>query len=213
LLGINIGKTKLVPNELALDDYAESAERVAPYADYIVINVSSPNTPGLRDLQSVEALRPLLVRVRNVLDTVRPEPRVPLLLKIAPDLSDEDIDAIADLALELQLDGIIATNTTVSRSGLTSPPDRVAACGAGGLSGAPLKARALEVLRRLRVRVGERVVLVAVGGIETPDDAWERLEAGATLIQLYTALIYEGPSLPSRLTKALSKRHARRLGA
>jgi dihydroorotate dehydrogenase len=203
-LGINIGKTKLVANEAALADYAESASLLAGAADYVVINVSSPNTPGLRDLQTVAALRPLLVHVRHALDTARPERRVPLLLKIAPDLSDADIDAIADLALELALDGIIATNTTIAREGLATEASLVAACGAGGLSGPVLKPRALAVLRRLRARLGQRVTLVAVGGIETADDVWEYVSAGASLVQLYTALIYQGPSLPHRLARELS---------
>jgi dihydroorotate dehydrogenase len=171
-----------------------------------VINVSSPNTPGLRDLQAIETLRPLVTRVREELDRARPDKRVPLLLKIAPDLADPDIDAVADLALTLELDGIIATNTTISRAGLQTDPAVVEGCGAGGLSGAPLKARALAVLTRLHARVGERVVLIAAGGIETADDVWERLRAGASLVQLYTALIYEGPVLPSRLARQLSAR-------
>jgi len=203
-LGINIGKTKLIANEAALADYAQSAALLAEAADYMVINVSSPNTPGLRDLQAVAALRPLLTHVRHVLDTACPQRRVPLLLKIAPDLSDDAVDAIADLALELALDGIIATNTTLSRAGLATDAAAVAACGAGGLSGPVLKPRALAVLRRLRARVDDRVVLVAVGGIETADDVWDYIQAGATLVQLYTALIYQGPSLPSRLARELS---------
>ena len=207
-LGINIGKTKSVANEAALDDYAQSARQLASYADYVVINVSSPNTPGLRDLQAVSALRPLIESVRHTLDTTRPEPRVPLVLKIAPDLSDDDVDAIADLALELGLDGIIASNTTVARAGLTSDPRVVAACGAGGLSGPVLKARALAIVRRLHARVGERVVLIAVGGIESADDVWDFLCAGAKLVQLYTALIYQGPGLPRRITRDLSQRLA-----
>jgi dihydroorotate dehydrogenase len=205
-LGINIGKTKVVANEDAAEDYAASAARLGPHADYLVINVSSPNTPGLRDLQAIESLRPLIVRVRAELDKAQPARHVPLLLKIAPDLSDQDIDAVADLALELRLDGLVATNTTITRSGLSTDKARVEACGAGGLSGAPLKARALAVLARLHARVGERVVLVAAGGIETADDAWERLKAGASLVQVYTALIYDGPGLPSRLARQLSAR-------
>jgi dihydroorotate dehydrogenase len=205
-LGVNIGKTKVVANEEAADDYAASTARLGAHADYLVINVSSPNTPGLRDLQAIETLRPLVTRVRAELDRARPDKRIPLLLKIAPDLADSDIDAVADMALELELDGIIATNTTIGRAGLRSDPTAVEACGAGGLSGAPLKARALAVLARLRSRVGERVVLIAAGGIETSDDVWERLRAGASLVQLYTALIYDGPSLPSRLARQLSAR-------
>src|SRR5215469_463331 len=151
LVGVNIGKTKVVPESAAAADYAESARLLAPAADYLVINVSSPNTPGLRNLQAVNELRPLIAAVQEALQEAG-RPQLPLLVKIAPDLADEDIDAIADLALELQLAGIIATNTTVSRSQLTSAAAEVAATGSGGLSGAPLKPLALHVLRRLRAR-------------------------------------------------------------
>jgi len=205
-LGINIGKTKVVPNEQAIEDYAQSARLLGPLADYLVINVSSPNTPGLRDLQAISVLRPLLVRVRAELSSIQPQRRVPLLLKIAPDLADADIDVIADLALELGLDGIIATNTTVSRAGLVSDPALVEACGAGGLSGAPLKTRALAVMARLYARVGERVLLIGAGGIETVDDVWDRIRAGASLVQVYTAFIYEGPLLAAKLSRQLSQR-------
>ena len=205
IVGVNIGKTKLVSEEDAIGDYVASAKRVGPHADYVVVNVSSPNTPGLRDLQATEKLRPLLNAVREALNEVSPTRHVPLLVKIAPDLADEDVDAVADLALELGLDGIIATNTTVRRDGLQSATDEVARCGAGGLSGPALRARSLEVLKRLRVRVGEQLVLISVGGIETPEDAWERLEAGATLLQIYTAFVYQGPALPSRLAKGVAR--------
>jgi dihydroorotate dehydrogenase len=205
LLGVNIGKTKVVPEEGALADYAASAELLAPLADYLVVNVSSPNTPGLRDLQAVDKLRPLLAHVRATLDRASPARRVPLVVKIAPDLADDDIDAVADLALELDLDGIIATNTPIARGGLTTPADAVAALGAGGLSGAPLRARALAVLRRLRARTGDRLVLIAAGGIESADDAWERIRAGATLVQGYTGFIYGGPLWPRRIHRGLSR--------
>src|SRR6185437_16892464 len=152
VVGVNIGKTRAAPDEEAAADYAASARAVAAVADYVVVNVSSPNTPGLRDLQAADRLRPVLVAVRSALDVSSPARRIPLLVKIAPDLADADVDAIADLALELGLDGIIATNTTVSRDGLASPPAEVTAAGAGGLSGPPLRARALEVLIRLRER-------------------------------------------------------------
>src|SRR6202453_3883315 len=138
IIGVNIGKTKVVPDADAAADYAASARAVAGVADYVVVNVSSPNTPGLRDLQAVGRLRPVLVAVREALDAAA-ERRVPLLVKIGPDLADADVDAVADLALELGLDGIVATNTTVSRDGLVSPPSAVAAAGAGGLAGAPLR--------------------------------------------------------------------------
>ena len=225
VVGVNIGKTKAAPPNEAIADYVASARLVAGVADYVVVNVSSPNTPGLRDLQAVSSLRPLLAAVRAALDDVargaarKPDDvadgtagkpgstrRVPLLVKIAPDLADSDIDAIADLAAELGLDGIIATNTTIGRPGLTSDPAQVAAAGPGGLSGAPLRPRALEVLRRLHARAGDHLVLVAAGGIETADDAWERIAAGATLVQAYTGFIYGGPRWPRRVQDGLARR-------
>jgi len=208
VIGINIGKTKVVPEDQAVDDYLQSAKLLLPFADYLVVNVSSPNTPGLRDLQAVERLRPLLSEIQALIRSSpeRTDGRVPLLVKIAPDLSNQEIDAIADLALELRLDGIVATNTTVSRSGLVSDANTIQCCGDGGLSGAPLKPRALEILRRLRARVGDRLVLIGAGGVRSVDDVWEWIVAGATLVQLYTALIYEGPLVPHRLTKGLACR-------
>ncbi len=203
VVGVNIGKTKAVPEASAVADYVTSARLVADVADYVVVNVSSPNTPGLRGLQAADKLKPLLTAVREALDEASPRRRVPLLVKIAPDLADADIDAIADLALEIGLDGIIATNTTISREGLHDTA-AVADAGAGGMSGAPLKARALEVLRRLHARTGNRLVLVAAGGIGSAADARERLAAGATLLQAYTAFIYEGPLWPHRVHTALA---------
>jgi len=205
IVGVNIGKTKVVPEDEAAADYAASARAVADVADYVVVNVSSPNTPGLRGLQAAGRLRPVLVAVREALDASGGSRRVPLLVKIAPDLADADVDEVADLAVELGLDGIIATNTTVSRESLATPPAEVAAAGAGGLSGPPLGPRALQVLRRLRERAGDRLVLVAAGGIETPDDAWERLRAGATLVQAYTGFIYGGPLWPRRMHAGLAR--------
>ncbi|CAN3129515.1 quinone-dependent dihydroorotate dehydrogenase [Mycobacterium sp. smrl_JER01] len=182
-IGVNIGKTKVTPPQQAPEDYAESARLLGPLAAYLVVNVSSPNTPGLRDLQSVESLRPILTAVLA-------ETTTPVLVKIAPDLADEDIDQIADLATELGLAGIVATNTTISRAGLTTAA--VAELGAGGISGPPVARRALEVLRRLYARVGDRLVLISVGGIETPEDAWERIVSGASLVQGYTGFVYGG---------------------
>jgi dihydroorotate dehydrogenase len=205
IVGVNIGKTKVVAQEGAIADYATSARLVADVADYVVVNVSSPNTPGLRDLQSVGKLRPLLTAVRAALDQASPRRRVPLLVKIAPDLAEADLDAVADLALDLGLDGIIATNTTISRDGLRDSA-AVADAGPGGLSGAPLKARALDVLSRLHDRTGDRLVLIAAGGIETADDARDRLAAGATLLQAYTAFIYQGPCWPGRVQRQLAAR-------
>jgi dihydroorotate dehydrogenase len=205
-VGVNIGKTKVVPEDEAVPDYVASAERLAPLADYMVVNVSSPNTPGLRNLQTVDKLRPLLAAVRAACDRASPARRVPLLVKIAPDLADDDVDAVADLALELRLDGIIATNTTISRAGLVTPATEVTALGAGGISGRPVKARALAVLKRLRARVGNRLVLIAVGGIEDADDAWDRIRAGATLVQAYTGFIYGGPGWPRAVHRGLARK-------
>lgn len=202
IIGVNIGKTKVVELEDAVEDYRVSARELAPVADYLVVNVSSPNTPGLRLLQSVESLRPLLTAVREE-STAAAGRSVPLLVKIAPDLSDEDVDDVARLAIDLALDGIIATNTTIAREGLMSPADKVRAAGAGGLSGAPLKGRSLEVLRRLRAAVGDQIALVAVGGVETAEDVRERLAAGATLVQGYTAFLYEGPFWAASVNRGL----------
>jgi dihydroorotate dehydrogenase len=206
VVGVNLGKTKVVPEDGAIADYVATATRLAPYADYVVVNVSSPNTPGLRDLQAVDKLRPLLAAVREALDRARPDHRLPLLVKIAPDLADADIDAVAELALELGLDGIVATNTTIRRDGLTTPADEVTALGAGGLSGKPLAARSLEVLRRLRARTGGKLVLISVGGIDSADDVWARIRAGASLVQAYTAFIYGGPAWPRRVHRQLAAR-------
>jgi dihydroorotate dehydrogenase len=204
-IGVNIGKTKVTPQAAAAADYARSAQLLAPGADYLVINVSSPNTPGLRRLQAVSELRVLITAVQVAAQSAG-RASIPLLVKIAPDLADQDLDAVADLALELGLAGIIATNTTVSRDHLASSAAEIAAAGAGGLSGPPLRPRALHALRRLRDRAGDRLVLVAAGGIETPDDAWERIRAGATLLQGYTGFIYGGPLWPRRVHRGLARR-------
>ena len=185
VIGINIGKTKVVPAEQAVSDYRRSASLLGDLADFLVVNVSSPNTPGLRDLQAVESLRPILVAVQE-------STRVPVLVKIAPDLSDEDVDAVADLAVDLGLAGIVATNTTISRDGLVTDAREVEAMGAGGISGTPVAARSLEVLKRLYSRVGGQLALVSVGGISTPEQAWERIANGASLLQAYTGMIYGG---------------------
>lgn len=192
VVGVNIGKNKVTAADDAPLDYAYAARVVAPYADYVVVNVSSPNTPGLRDLQSVGSLRPILEAARAGAADGAPGRRVPLLVKIAPDLADADIDAVADLAVDLGLEGIVATNTTISH-------DR----GEGGLSGPPVASRAIEVVSRLRARVGEDMCLIGVGGVTTPDDVRQMVAAGATLVQVYTALVYEGPLLASRLNRAL----------
>jgi dihydroorotate dehydrogenase len=198
VVGVNIGRNK--ETDSPVGDFVAAARELGPLADYVAVNVSSPNTPGLRDLQAVEQLRPLLDGVTRATDR-------PVLVKIAPDLADEDVDAVADLAIDAGIAGIIATNTTISREGLTGP----GGAESGGLSGAPLRSRSLEVLRRLRARAGDRLVLVAAGGIADADDAWERILAGATLVELYTGFVYGGPETPRRLAKGLAER-ARRAG-
>jgi dihydroorotate dehydrogenase len=196
-IGVNIGKTKVTPPEDAVADYAESARLVGPLAAFLVVNVSSPNTPGLRDLQAVESLRPILAAVKAQTGT-------PVLVKIAPDLSDDDVDEIADLAVELGLAGIVATNTTVSRDGLATPG--VDALGPGGVSGPPVARRSAEVLRRLYQRAGDRLVLISVGGIETADDAWDRITSGASLVQGYTGFVYGGGSWARDIHDGLARR-------
>jgi dihydroorotate dehydrogenase len=196
-IGVNIGKTKVTPPESAVADYAESARLVGPLAAFLVVNVSSPNTPGLRDLQAVESLRPILTAVRAQTST-------PVLVKIAPDLSDADVDEIADLAVELGLAGIVATNTTVSRDGLaTRGADGL---GPGGISGPPVASRSAEVLRRLYRRAGDRLVLISVGGIETADDAWDRITSGASLLQGYTGFIYGGGLWAKHIHDGIARR-------
>lgn len=198
-IGANIGKTKVTLPADAAADYTASATLLAPLSDFLVVNVSSPNTPGLRDLQAVASLRPILEAVQSVVT-------VPILVKIAPDLSDEDIDAVADLAVELGLDGIVATNTTIDRSGLRTSAEEVESIGAGGLSGPPVADRSLVVLRRLYARVGTHIAIISVGGIESVDQAWERITAGASLIQGYTGFIYGGPFWMRRINKGIALR-------
>jgi dihydroorotate dehydrogenase len=200
VIGVNIGKSRVVDVENATADYVASATALAPLADYLAVNVSSPNTPGLRGLQAVETLAPLLRAVREA------SGRTPLLVKIAPDLSDDEIVAIAQLAVAEGLAGIIAHNTTVSREGLITDASIVDAAGAGGLSGAPLKQRSLEVLRLVRGAVPAEFCVIAVGGVETPSDVQERLDAGATLVQGYTAFLYRGPLWGRDITRALVRR-------
>jgi dihydroorotate dehydrogenase len=197
VLGINIGKSRVVAVEDATADYLTSARALAPVADYLVVNVSSPNTPGLRGLQELELLAPLLTAVRETAG------ETPLLVKIAPDLTDDQVERIARLAVELRLDGIIATNTTTSREGLRTDPAIVAAAGAGGLSGAPLGDRSLEVLRIIRANVPAELCVISVGGVETAEDVQVRLDNGATLVQGYTAFLYRGPLWARQLNRGL----------
>jgi dihydroorotate dehydrogenase len=199
VLGVNIGKSRVVDVADATADYVRSATLLAPVADYLVVNVSSPNTPGLRGLQELDQLSPLLEAVRAAAGST------PLLVKIAPDLSDAEVDRIAELVVELGLDGVIATNTTISRDGLTTDPAVVEAAGAGGLSGAPLAARSLVVLRRIRAIVPPELCVISVGGVDTAEDVRERLAAGATLVQGYTAFLYRGPLWARHINRGLDR--------
>jgi dihydroorotate dehydrogenase len=204
IIGANIGKNKDTPNERAAEDYVICFEKLFPYVDYFVVNVSSPNTPGLRDLQEKGPLTALLLQLQDInQQQVSPKP---LLLKIAPDLTDSQLDDIVDVAREAKLDGLIANNTTISREGLKTPPERVEAIGAGGLSGAPEKARSQEVCEYL-YRKAPEIPLIGVGGIMNGPDAAERLEGGATLIQSYTGFVYEGPAFAKRICKFLTRKY------
>ncbi|MDD7962410.1 quinone-dependent dihydroorotate dehydrogenase [Microbacterium thalli] len=197
VIGANIGKSRIVDVEHATSDYVTSTKLVAPEADYLVVNVSSPNTPGLRGLQAVDTLRPLLEAVRDAAGST------PLLVKIAPDLDDDEVTAIASLAVETGLAGLIATNTTIARDGLLADDERIATIGAGGLSGAPLRRRSLEVLRLVRAAVPREFCVIAAGGVETAADVQERLDAGADLVQGYTAFIYRGPLWARQINRGL----------
>lgn len=201
IVGGNIGKNKSTPNEDALHDYAYCFEHLYPYVDYFVINVSSPNTPGLRELQEKEPLRKLIQHIKD-LSNAKPKAK-PVLLKIAPDLTTGQLEDIVDILKETKLDGVIATNTTISREGLVTSKDELEKLGSGGLSGKPLTKRSLEIVRHLRNKLGSDFLIIGSGGIMTPQDAVDRLNAGADLIQVYTGFIYEGPGLVKRILERL----------
>lgn len=203
IVGGNIGKNKITPNEQAVNDYAICFEALYPYVDYFVVNVSSPNTPGLRELQEKEPLRNLLNYVINL--SRAKATYKPVLLKIAPDLTDPQLDDIVNILRETRTDGIIATNTTISRAGLNTPKATIDAIGAGGLSGGPLTERATTVVRYLREKLGKQYPIIAAGGIMSPADAQARLAAGADLVQVYTGFIYEGPGFARQINKAIAK--------
>ena len=197
VIGVNIGKSKITELEDAVSDYQYSAKVLAPVADYIAVNVSSPNTPGLRSLQAIEQLEPILTAVQAEASGK------PVLVKIAPDLNDEDVIAVAALATKLSLAGVIATNTTISRSDLITPAKDVEAMGAGGLSGPVLRPRSLEVLKLLRANLPSGVAIVSVGGVFSARDVSERLELGASLVQGYTGFVYEGPLWARKINRGL----------
>jgi len=207
IVGGNIGKNKVTPNEQALDDYITCFEALYPVVDYFVVNVSSPNTPGLRALQDKEPLLAILSRLSalNAQRTTSKGERKPILLKIAPDLTDAQLDDVVSVVKESGIAGVIATNTTISRQGLRTPGAEVEAMGAGGVSGAPVRKRSTEVVRYLRERLPRPIVIIGVGGIDSADAAMEKLQAGADLVQVYTGLIYEGPALVKRINEAYAQ--------
>lgn len=202
VIGGNIGKNKNTPNEEAENDYVKAFEALYPWVDYFVVNVSSPNTPGLRALQEKEPLSSLLTLLQFKNDAIG-APK-PILLKIAPDLTDSQLDDVAEIVGQTRLAGIIATNTTISREGLTTSKQQLDAIGAGGLSGAPVTRRATEVIRYLRSKIGAEKIIIGVGGVDSPETAHEKLAAGADLIQIYTGFIYKGPGLVRNILDGLS---------
>jgi dihydroorotate dehydrogenase len=209
ILGINLGKSKLTPLERATEDYLRSLELLQPFARYVVVNVSSPNTPGLRALQDAAPLRALLAALRKrSLELASENGRAapPILLKIAPDLSDSQVDEVVAIAEEEGAAGIVATNTTVERAGLLTPARRVAAMGDGGISGAPLRERAQQITARIFRRTAGRLPIVGVGGIFSAEDAWARIRAGASLVQLYTGFVYGGPGVVREINRGLARR-------
>ncbi|HXB05958.1 MAG TPA: quinone-dependent dihydroorotate dehydrogenase [Puia sp.] len=205
IVGGNIGKNKVTPNEDAWKDYDICFRALYDYVDYFVVNVSSPNTPGLRELQEKAALRRILTSLQRIAAELSAAgaPLRPLLLKIAPDLSQEQLDDVIALALEISLDGLVATNTTISREGLLTRTDHLESIGAGGLSGAPLRERSTEVVRYLCERTDGRIPVIASGGIFTAADAREKFAAGAALVQVWTGFIYEGPFIVNRICRGL----------
>ncbi|MFM7023812.1 MAG: quinone-dependent dihydroorotate dehydrogenase [Flavobacteriales bacterium] len=204
IIGGNIGKNKVTPNEEAVNDYEKCFHALFNDVDYFVVNVSSPNTPGLRELQDKDSLKNILLKLQNI-NNSKEKPK-PLLLKIAPDLTDTQLDDIVSIAKEVRLAGIIATNTTISRDGLRTDKSVVDQIGAGGLSGKPLTKRSTEVVAYLCQRLGKEIPVIAVGGIHSAADAIEKLNAGAALVQLYTGFIYEGPGLIKEINKALASK-------
>tara|TARA_B100000497_G_C7670367_1_gene404551 strand:- start:900 stop:1928 length:1029 start_codon:yes stop_codon:yes gene_type:complete len=204
IIGGNIGKNKLTPNDNANDDYIISFYSLFDYVDYFVVNVSSPNTPGLRDLQEKEPLTNLLNSLQEINNNK--EKRKAILLKIAPDLNDGQLDDIIQIVKDTKIDGVIATNTTISRNGLKTDKTKVHSIGNGGLSGKPVTKRSTAVIRYLSEKSNKAFPIIGVGGIHSEEDAIEKLDAGASLIQIYTGFIYEGPSLVKRINKAILKR-------
>ncbi len=201
IIGGNIGKNKLTPNESAVDDYVICFNELHPHVDYFVVNVSSPNTPNLRALQDKKPLTEILMRLKNL--NAEKEIQRPILLKIAPDLTDSQLDDIIDIVADTKIEGIIASNTTISRENLKTSDSRIEEIGNGGLSGKPVAARSTEVIRYLSTKSNKAFPIIGVGGINTAEDAIEKLEAGADLVQVYTGFVYEGPSMIKKINKGI----------
>jgi len=216
IIGGNIGKNKNTPNENAMDDYEKCFRELYDVVDYFVVNVSSPNTPGLRELQEKEPLKKILFRLQEInrelslVSTVDSRPSTalmkPVLLKIAPDLTNSQLDDIIEIILETKLDGVVATNTTISREALQTPGSELQTMGAGGLSGKPLTKRSTEVIKYLFGKSHGKFAIIGVGGIHSPEDAIEKIEAGASLVQIYTGFVYEGPGLVKRINREILKK-------
>lgn len=201
IVGGNIGKNKITPNEKAVDDYNYCFEALYPHVDYFVVNVSSPNTPGLRELQEKEPLKNLMLHVKAL--SAQKQKSKPVLLKIAPDLTPSQLDDIIEILLATKTDGVIATNTTISREGLVTSSETISKIGNGGLSGKPVKEKSTQVISYLRSKLGKNYPIIGIGGIMTPEGALEKINAGADLVQIYTGFIYEGPGFAKRICKKI----------
>lgn len=207
IIGGNIGKNKITPNEDAWKDYEKCFVALHDYVDYFVVNVSSPNTPGLRELQEKDVLRKILTNLQSqnsTLNRSKDSAPKPILLKIAPDLTQEQIDDVIDLALEIKLDGLVASNTTISRNQLLTSNHKLQTIGAGGLSGLPVKARSTEIVKYIHQKTGGQIPIIASGGIFTGEDAKEKIDAGASLVQLWTGFIYSGPGIVKNIVKQIT---------
>lgn len=204
IIGGNIGKNKITPNEEAWKDYEICFRELHPFVDYFVVNVSSPNTPGLRELQEKESLRKILSHLQTINATFRQtQNQKPILLKIAPDLTVEQLNDVIDLATEIKLDGLVVSNTTISREGLVTAASKVNAMGAGGLSGLPVQKRSTEILNYISEKTKGALPIIASGGIFTAEDAKEKINAGASLVQVWTGFVYEGPAIVKKICKSL----------
>jgi dihydroorotate dehydrogenase len=203
IIGGNIGKNKTTSNEDAVKDYEYCFKILHPFVDYFVVNISSPNTPNLRELQEKEPLRDLLLQLQN-LNLSYPNPK-PILLKIAPDLSNTQLDDVIEVVTETQLAGIVATNTTIDREGLKANKNLIEKTGSGGVSGKPLKQRSTEIIQYISTKTNGKLPIIAVGGIFTAEDAQEKINAGASLVQVYTGFIYEGPAIAKKICKSFIK--------